>query len=177
MPDVKTACSFALALVVALTVGFTFGGVSRFALSSSAFRANGKIPARYTCRGSDARPPLAWTAPPARTRSLVLIVDDPDAPDGGAFTHWLAWNIGPRARSLAPKTRPPRQGRNDAGRVGWTGPCPPAGTGLHHYAFRLYALNVRLALPQGANRGQVDRALRGHVLRVARLVGTFPVAA
>lgn len=169
----KAASAFAVVLTVVFSAGFTFAGGLRFSLFSSAFHSGGAIPMRYTCKGTGLRPPLGWTAPPARTRSLALAVVDPDAPSG-AFTHWLVWNIKPSARALPPATAPARQGRNDAGRIGWTAPCPPAGTGIHRYVFRLYALNARLALQTGATRAQFLRAIRGHVVGVARLVGLYP---
>jgi Raf kinase inhibitor-like YbhB/YbcL family protein len=142
-----------------------------FALTSPAFAAGHTIPKRYTCDGANVSPALRWTAPPRRTRSFALLLDDPDAPSG-TFTHWLAWNIKPSARRLAVGARPPRQGRTSAGGVGYTGPCPPSGP-AHRYAFKLYALRKPLPLRPGADRAAFDRALRGRVLRVTRLVGRY----
>jgi Raf kinase inhibitor-like YbhB/YbcL family protein len=125
-----------------------------FALSSPAFVAGGQIPVRYTCDGANVSPPLRWTAPPRGTRSLGLTVVDPDAP-GGHFVHWVASAIPATSRGLAVGARPPAEGSNGAGGVGWTGPCPPAGP-AHHYVFTLTAL--------GAG---------GKVLARARLVGRY----
>ena len=141
-----------------------------FALSSPAFAAGETIPARYTCEGANGSPALRWTTPPRRTRSLALVMDDPDAPSG-TFTHWLAWNIKPSARRLPAGARPPRQGRTSAGSIGYTGPCPPSGT--HRYVFKLYALRSPLPLRAGADRRAVDAALKGRVLLMARLVGRY----
>jgi Raf kinase inhibitor-like YbhB/YbcL family protein len=142
-----------------------------FALSSPAFAPGQTIPVRYTCDGANGSPPLRWTAPPRRTTSLALLMEDPDAPVG-TFTHWLAWNIKPTVRRLAAGARPPRQGRTSAGTVGYTGPCPPPGP-AHHYVFKLYALRTPLRLRAGASRAMFDAALKGRVLRVARLVGRY----
>jgi Raf kinase inhibitor-like YbhB/YbcL family protein len=142
-----------------------------FALSSPAFAGDHGIPRQYTCDGAGRSPALRWTAPPRGTRSLALEVVDPDAPSG-TFTHWLAWGIRPSARRLAAGARPPHQGRNSAGTIGYTPPCPPPGP-AHHYVFKLYALRRPLPLRAGASRSAFDRALRGRVLRVARLVGRY----
>jgi Raf kinase inhibitor-like YbhB/YbcL family protein len=128
------------------------------------------IPVRHTCDGRNVSPPLRWAAPPTDTRSFALLMDDPDAP-GGTFTHWIAWNIPAGTRSLRSGQRPPREGTNDAGRIGYTGPCPPSG--VHRYVFRLYALNSNLGVPRGASRAEFLAALRGKVLATARLVGRY----
>jgi Raf kinase inhibitor-like YbhB/YbcL family protein len=141
-----------------------------FTLSSPAFTQGHTIPTRYTCDGNNRSPALRWKAPPRRTKSFALVMDDPDA-SSGTFTHWLAWNIKPTVRRLAAGARPPRQGRNSAGGIGYTGPCPPSGT--HRYIFKLYALRKPLPLRAGADRAAFDRALRGRVLRVARLLGRY----
>lgn len=104
--------------------------------------------------------------------SLALIVDDPDAPVG-TFTHWLAWGINPEDRRLAEGERAPREGRNDFREVGYRGPCPPRGHGSHRYFFRLYALASEPAVPSGASRRELERAIADNVLAVAELVGTY----
>jgi Raf kinase inhibitor-like YbhB/YbcL family protein len=141
-----------------------------FTLSSSAFRAGGRIPKVYTCDGRNVSPPLRWNAPPAGTKSLAILMDDPDVPSG-PFLHWIAWDIAARARTLAVGAKGLREGRNGAGRRGYTGPCPPSGT--HHYVFRLYALKAPVKLTPGASRDAFERALRGKVLGTARLVGRY----
>jgi Raf kinase inhibitor-like YbhB/YbcL family protein len=145
-------------------------GASRFALTSPAFKAGRAIPVKFSCDGRNVSPALRWTAPPKGTRSLALVMDDPDAPSG-TFTHWLAWNIRPSARSLAEGARPAREGVNSAGETGYVGPCPPSGR--HRYIFRLCALSRPLSLRPGAQSTAFRRALRGRVLATARLLGTY----
>jgi Raf kinase inhibitor-like YbhB/YbcL family protein len=141
-----------------------------FALSSPAFAPGASIPARYTCDGRSASPPLAWTQPPHGTRSFAILVEDPDAP-GGSFTHWIGWGVAATARGLPAGGHAPREGLDGAGRLGYTGPCPPSGT--HRYVFRLYALSQPLALRSGASLAQFRRALVGRLLGVATLVGRY----
>jgi Raf kinase inhibitor-like YbhB/YbcL family protein len=151
-----------------------------FGVTSPAFRNGERIPDLYTCKGEDISPPLSWTHPPAGTRSIALIVDDPDAP-GGVFTHWIVWNIPSSLRALPQgvrvKTLDPdiREGRNDFGTIGYRGPCPPRGHGVHHYRFRLFALRepLPLDLPEGASAREVHRFLSGRVIGEAVLVGTY----
>jgi Raf kinase inhibitor-like YbhB/YbcL family protein len=146
--------------------------VSDFRLTSEAFRDGGAIPRRHTCDGEDVSPPLAWTAPPAQTRSLALVVDDPDVP-GGTFTHWLGWGIDPAAGGLAEGEAASVEGRCDFGETGYRGPCPPKGHGPHRYFFRLHALETELDLGPGASKEEVERALAGRALATAELVGTY----
>jgi len=113
-----------------------------FALSSPAFRNGGTIPVRYTCMGAGPSPPLRWTAPPGGTRSLALVVTDPDAP-GGTFVHWRATGIPPRAGVIAAGRRFAHEARNSFGAHGWGGPCPPPGAPPHRYRFVLSALDAR----------------------------------
>jgi Raf kinase inhibitor-like YbhB/YbcL family protein len=139
------------------------------ALASPAFHAGGYIPLRYTCGGTDVSPPLRWSHVPPRAHVFAVRLDDPDAP-GGTFTHWTAWNFGGRALSAGAKRG--LEGTNSFGRVGYSGPCPPAGE-THHYVFRLYALTAPLRLHRGATPAQFAAALRGHVVATARLVGLY----
>lgn len=143
-----------------------------FALRSDAFEHGQPIPARHTCEGVGVSPRLTWTQPPEQTRALALVVDDPDAPRG-TFTHWLAWGIDPGAGGLAEGEPAPREGRNDFGGTGYGGPCPPPGHGPHRYSFRLVALDTELELAAGAAKQELERALEGHVLATAELVGTY----
>jgi Raf kinase inhibitor-like YbhB/YbcL family protein len=149
-------------------------------LTSGAFPAGGGIPARYTCDGTDVSPALAWSGTPAGTAAFALLVDDPDAP-GGTWVHWVLFNLPGTLTALpegVPGTDAPRglggalQGRNDFRKVGYGGPCPPAGP-AHRYFFRLYALDAALPLRAGAERGDVERAMRGHVLAETTLMGTY----
>jgi Raf kinase inhibitor-like YbhB/YbcL family protein len=152
-----------------------------FALSSPAFSAGGGVPARYTCEGDDISPPLVWSAPPPDTRSLAVIVDDPDAPDPGhpkmTWVHWVLYNLPPTAGSLPEAVTDSalpagaRQGLNDWKRPGYGGPCPPIGR--HRYFFKLYALDVRLPDSPRLSKAQLEAASAGHVLARSELIGTY----
>lgn len=152
-------------------------GQAALELSSSSFQGS-QIPAKFTCSGAEISPQLAWSKPPARTASFALIVADPDAPRG-TFVHWVLYDLPGATRSL-PEALPnqgllaggARQGRNDAGRLGYAGPCPP-GHSPHHYHFMLYALDAMLDLPVGATRAQVEAAMQGHILARGELVGLY----
>ena len=139
---------------------------------STAFGNTQAIPSRHTCDGEDVSPPLRWTNPPEGTRSLALVVEDPDAP-AGVFTHWIAWGIDSGTDGLGQGEAAPREGRNDFGTTGYRGPCPPPRHGRHRYLFRLYALDVDLDLRSGAGKADLERAIEGHVLMAADLVGTY----
>jgi Raf kinase inhibitor-like YbhB/YbcL family protein len=147
-------------------------------LTSSRFRGGELIPKQFTCDGGDTSPELAWSAPPKGTQSFALIVIDPDAPLS-SFVHWVLYDLPAEKREL-PEGLPQqkqlpdgsRQGRNDFDKIGYGGPCPP-GKSAHRYVFRLYALDVRLNLPAGATRKQVERALKGHVLAGRELMGRY----
>ena len=154
------------------TKWFKLTHVGEFALSSEAFTHRGEIPRRHTCEGEDVSPALSWSDPPAGVRALALIVDDPDAPVG-TFTHWLAWNIDPMAGGLDEGESAPAEGRNDFGIGGWSGPCPPPGRGAHRYFLRLHALDAKLDVGFRAERRELERALTGHVLGTAELMGTY----
>jgi len=150
-------------------------------LRSDAFEPQGSIPTRYSCDGEDVSPPLAWTAPPAGTRSLVLIVDDPDAPDPAAprmtWVHWVLYNLPPdctqlpEAASADQLPRGARSGSNGWGHGGYGGPCPPIGR--HRYFHKLYALDVELPDLGAPDKATVERAMQGHVLARAELIATF----
>lgn len=154
------------------------GATMDFVLQTDAFQPNGKIPTPYTCSGTDTSPHLTWTGTPPHTLSLALIVEDPDAP-GGTFTHWVLYNLPPQTTELRenfPRSEQlpdgSRQGRNDFVRIGYSGPCPPPGK-AHRYFFRLYALDQTLTVPPGATKEEVERAMKGHVLGEARLMGSY----
>ena len=144
-------------------------------VTSTSFPSNGAIPVDYTCDGADKSPQLTFSAPPAATQSLAIVADDPDAP-GGTFTHWIAYNLHADLRTLAEGVDPTSAGgsvgTNDFGRPGYSGPCPPKRE-LHHYYFRVFALNALLDLKPGPGREAVDAALSGHVLAQGALVGVF----
>jgi len=139
---------------------------------SPAFENGESIPEEYSRHGDDKSPPLTIIDAPADAESLVLIMDDPDAP-GKTFTHWLLFNISPKTTNLHEEVTPiiMKTGTNDYGETGYGGPNPPSGE--HRYFFRLYALNTRLPLPRGASRAELEGAIRGHVLEEAVLMGRF----
>ena len=153
-------------------------GAPSIQLTSAAFPDGGRIPASFTCDGGNTSPALAWSQPPAGTKSFALIVDDPDAP-GGTFVHLVIYNLPSTAHSLpASEPKQPqladgsRQGRNDFGDIGYGGPCPPGHT-PHHYRFVLYAVDASLNLPAGATRRQLDDALKGHVVARGQTTGVY----
>lgn len=147
-------------------------------LTSSAFAEGQRIPARFTCDGSDISPPLRWTGAPAGTKSLALICDDPDAP-AGTWVHWLIYNL-PADTSELPEQMPAdaalpdgaRQGLSDFMRPGYSGPCPPAGK-PHRYFFRLSALDAVLAPLLRPTKDDLLKAMKGHVLSEASLMGLY----
>jgi Raf kinase inhibitor-like YbhB/YbcL family protein len=141
-------------------------------LTSTAFADGAAIPPKYTGDGADTSPPLAWSFLPDGTRSLALIVHDPDAPSGD-FTHWVAWNIDPGPGGLDEGSAAAVEGTNGRGDTGYMGPSPPPGHGLHRYFHELYALDAELDLESGASREQLQSALDGHVIGEATLVGTY----
>ncbi len=146
-------------------------------LTSSAFTQGQPIPAKFSCKGADVSPALAWTEPPAGTKSLALIVDDPDAPMG-TWVHWVLYNI-PITAHEWPENTPKdadlvngaQQGVTSARSHGYHGPCPPSGT--HRYFFKLYALDTKLDLKDSATKADLLAAMEGHILAQAELMGTF----
>ncbi|HVH08528.1 MAG TPA: YbhB/YbcL family Raf kinase inhibitor-like protein [Gemmatimonadales bacterium] len=154
-------------------------GPMAFTLKSTAFSDGAAIPAKYTCDGDDVSPPLAWSDAPARTASFALISDDPDAP-AGTWVHWVLYNV-PAATTALPENVAKvetldlggaRQGRNDFHRPGYGGPCPPPGP-AHHYFFKLYALDTVLQLRPAVQKKDLERAIEGHTLGMAQLMGTY----
>jgi hypothetical protein len=146
-------------------------------LKSSAFEQNGSIPEKYTCKGTNISPPLQWHKPPEGTKSLALIVDDPDAPLG-IWVHWVIYDIPPHIQKLSEGIPPQeilsngaRQGINDFPTIGYRGPCPPWGE--HRYFFKLYALDILTNLPAGATKRALLDAMRGHILAEGQLIGKF----
>lgn len=148
-----------------------------FTLSSPSFSSGGGIPRRFTCDGDDVSPALEWADAPTGAQSFALIFDDPDAPSGN-WVHWVLYDLPAPTRALAETTRPsPRpeaggiHGLNSWGRSDYGGPCPPDGT--HRYFFRLYALDTPLGLSPGATADQLRKAMEGHILGLAELMGTY----
>ena len=151
------------------------------AITSPAFAAGGSIPKKYTCDGNDVSPALAWTGVPAGAKSLALVVDDPDAPDPAApkrvWVHWVLYDIPPSAAGLAEAVKAgalpagTREGKNDWNRTGYGGPCPPVGR--HRYFFKLFALDSVLPDLGTPAKADLERAMKGHVLEQAEMIGTY----
>ena len=173
-----------LSVALALVSGAAYPaeGSRTMELNSNAFAPYADIPSKYTCEGDDQSPPLAWSGVPAGTKSLALIVDDPDAPDpaapGMTWVHWVLYNIPPDAKGLEEgKSRTPelpagtREGLNDWKREGYGGPCPPIGR--HRYFHKLYALDTVLPVLNPATKAALESAMRGHILAQCELVGYY----
>ena len=145
---------------------------SSISITSPAFQAGGDIPAKFTCNGTNVSPELQISGVPNEAKSLVLIVDDPDAPRG-LFTHWIVWNIDPKTTRIAEKSAPAAavQGTNDFGKSNYGGPCPPSGT--HSYFFKIFALDTKLELRSSAHRAELDAAMRGHILAQGVLMARY----
>mgnify|MGYP003394717907 CR=1 FL=1 len=142
-------------------------------ITSLVFKNNDKIPAKYTCDGENINPPLTISGVPEEAKSLVLIVDDPDATRGYTWLHWTLWNINPDTKEIAENSVPngATQGKTDFGKSGWGGPCPPSGS--HHYFFKLFALDVILELPCGASLDELQKTIEGHILEKVELIGLY----
>ncbi len=147
-------------------------------LIQSVFESQQPIPTKYTCDGENVSPPLKFLQIPKGAKSLVLIVDDPDAPHG-TFDHWVVWNLPPHLKEILEGAEefkrlspPPQQGINSFKKSFYQGPCPPAGK-PHHYHFKLYALDIQLALTGGATKQQVEEAMQGYIVDWTELVGTY----
>lgn len=151
------------------------------AIKSTAFAPNGPIPTKYTCEGEDVSPPLEWSGVPERAKSLALIVDDPDAPDPAApkmvYVHWVLYDLPPSTTGLpegvttAQLPKGAREGKNDPGKTGYSGPCPPIGR--HRYFFKLYALDTMPGDLGRPTKADLEAAMRGHVIEQAEVVGTY----
>ena len=151
-------------------------------LTSSAFEAKGKIPQKYTADGEDISPPLDWANLPEGTKQVALIVDDPDAPRDKPFVHWVIYGMPgdlkglpedvPHAKTLSDPVQAV-QGTNDMGKTGYGGPAPPKGHGVHHYHFKLYALDQALQLEPGLTKLKLLDNAQGHVLAEGELIGTY----
>ena len=153
-------------------------------VTSSAFQQGGAIPARYTCEGQDASPPLAWSGVPGNAKTIAMIVDDPDAPDPAkpqrVYVHWVVYNIPAAATSLvenASKAGMPKgavQGKNDWGKAVYGGPCPPIGR--HRYFFKFYALDTELSGIGSVTKPDLENAMKGHIVDSGELMGTYQKA-
>jgi Raf kinase inhibitor-like YbhB/YbcL family protein len=151
-------------------------------LQTTAFQNGQAIPVRFTGDGADVSPELTWTDPPAGTKELALIVDDPDAPTAEPWVHWVLYKLPPDVRTLAeggssrqPHSHPSGtlEGKNSWGTTGYRGPAPPKGHGTHHYYFRLYALDAPLQAAAGLDKNALLKLMKGHILAQAEQVGTY----
>jgi Raf kinase inhibitor-like YbhB/YbcL family protein len=159
------------------------GGIEAFLdVESTAFEADGPIPRKYSGEGENVSPPLRWSAVPAGAKELVLICEDPDAPKAESYIHWVLCGLSAQQTSLPegiPTTKSltmlggSRQGKNSAGKIGYTGPMPPVGHGAHHYHFQLFALSEPTGLSNSADRDELINAMSGHVLALGDLIGTY----
>ncbi|MGZ4099056.1 MAG: YbhB/YbcL family Raf kinase inhibitor-like protein [Bacteroidia bacterium] len=138
-------------------------------VKSTAFEHNAPIPVKYTCEGENINPALLISDLPGETKSMALIMDDPDAPKG-TFDHWIMWNIAPQDK-IEENSAPGVQGKNGRGENKYTGPCPPSGN--HHYHFKVYALDRELEIPAGTNKSGLLTAMAGHILGIGELIGVY----
>ncbi len=152
--------------------------MDNISITSEAFGEGETIPAEYTCDNRDISPPLTWSGIPAGTKSIALIMDDPDAPRG-TFVHWVLYGIPPEAQGLpeaVPKNKTlndgSRQGTTGFGKIGYGGPCPPPGK-PHRYYFKVYALDTKLDLPPGVSKADLESAMKGHILAKGELMGRY----
>jgi hypothetical protein len=159
----------ALFIVAGVSLAGAAEGEAKMKLKSPEFEHNGTIPKKFTCEGNDISPALSIEGMPEKAQSLALIVDDPDAPMG-TWIHWVVFDI-PPAAEIKENTIPGKQGSNDFGRNNYGGPCPPTGT--HRYFFKLYALDAKLNLKEGVSSRDLEKAMEGHVLDKAELIGLY----
>jgi hypothetical protein len=140
-------------------------------IKSPAFEHGKPIPKKYSCDGQDINPPLTIEGIPKEAKTLVLAVDDPDAPSG-TFDHWIVWNIPVSASKIGENTVPGTEGLNGGGEQGYTGPCPPSST-QHRYFFKVYALDTELSLGISSRKRNVEKAMQGHIVAKGELVGLY----
>ena len=162
----------AILVLVSMAVGKEAVKMGAFSIESTAFKNSSSIPKKYTCDGKDVNPPLVIQNVPNGTKSLALIVDDPDAPVG-IWVHWVVYNIDPGTREIAENSVPQGsvQGINDFNKTTYGGPCPPSGT--HRYFFKLYALDTKLDIKGKVVKRDVEKAMKGHIVGEAQTMGTY----
>jgi Raf kinase inhibitor-like YbhB/YbcL family protein len=163
----KSSAKLLLILAVFLTA---FARQSALTITSTAFTANGMLPAKYSCEGAGVSPPLTITGMPQGTRSLAIIVHDPDAPHPGGVTHWVAWNL-PLGGNIPENFKGSNQGMNSDNQTGYKAICPPSGA--HHYHFRVYALDTILQAANNTDKAALEKAMQGHILAQGDLVGLY----
>ncbi len=173
----------ALFLSLAFSLSAAGADMTAFSVTSTSYQDGSEVPQKFTCQGGDASPQLAWTGVPTGTKSLAIIVDDPDAPDPAkperTYVHWVVYDIPPTTQSIPEgkpegKERPPtgaRAGKNDWGKPTWGGPCPPVGR--HRYFHKVYALDAMLGDLKEPTKAQLEAAMKGHILAESQLVATY----
>lgn len=159
-----------LSFLVIITVMASFTAVSKLTVTSTSFTANGNIPSKYTCEGTQTSPQLSVAGIPAGAKSLALILHDPDAPIAGGFTHWVVWNIAVDG-NIPEDFKGADQGFNGAKKAGYIGMCPPTGT--HHYHFKVYALDTQLTLDKSTDKAGLEKAMTGHILAEGEIIGLY----
>jgi Raf kinase inhibitor-like YbhB/YbcL family protein len=157
-----------LGTVAAIT---SFSNSPKLKITSASFANNGSIPSKYSCEGEEASPPLLISDIPSGTKSLAIILHDPDAPREGGFTHWVVWNIDPGNNNIPENFKGAQQGLNGAGQPGYKGMCPPSGT--HHYHFMVYALDTKLDIDKKTDKAGLEKSMQGHILAQGDLVGLY----
>ncbi len=163
-------CKNILVLAIIITLSFNIAqGGEGMKITSPEFKHNELIPKKFTCDGSDINPQLLIENIPSGTKSLALIMDDPDAPMG-TWVHWVVFDI-PVTSKIAEGSNPGKQGKNTAGDFNYGGPCPPGGA--HRYFFKSYALDTKLNLPEGITKQKLEEAMQGHILAQAELIGLY----
>jgi Raf kinase inhibitor-like YbhB/YbcL family protein len=167
----KKAILIVLLIVAGVIIYIVQNPVSAMQIKSSAFMENTEIPEKYSCDGENINPPLDISGVPEAAKSLVLIMDDPDAPNG-TWVHWVKWNIDPGTIHIGDGVEPGGvSGNGSGGQNLYQGPCPPEGT--HHYRFKVYALNTELGLEEGSYKEEIENEMRGHIIGQAELVGLY----
>ncbi|KAF5036036.1 hypothetical protein DSECCO2_579230 [anaerobic digester metagenome] len=169
----KIPVLFQLAVIAALFINCSNSKTMEISITSTAFKNDSLIPSRYTCDGANVSPQLSWTNAPENTKSFALICDDPDAPSK-TWVHWMVFNIPAETHAIAEgadSVAGAQYGKNDFGKTNYGGPCPPSGT--HHYHFKVYALDCMLPLKNGANKKEIEDAMKGHILAQGELVGLY----
>jgi Raf kinase inhibitor-like YbhB/YbcL family protein len=167
----RNAIIVGVSMTFVAAIAVSAAGGAKMKLTSSVFQQGGDIPSKFSCDGANTSPPLQISDVPAAAKTLVLIVDDPDAPSG-LFTHWMVWNLSPQTSTIAAGSASDGvHGTNDFGKSGYGGPCPPSGT--HRYYFRVFALDRKLDLANGAKRSQLDAAMKSHVTAQGELMGRY----
>ena len=159
--------------IILLSLFFTFNS-DKMELKSNAFENNGKIPSKYTCDGENISPQLSISGVPENAKSLVLIMDDPDAikPAGKVWDHWIVFNIPPETKEiLESQEQQGTHGKGTSGNLNYRGPCPPDAE--HKYFFKLYALDTTFDLPQGSEKQEIEEAMRGHIIEQTQLIGRY----